>query len=198
MKLRTSALIMLLVLVTPVMAMNWNDIGNVISGGGGLMAVVPPGQHYTKTFSIDTTGISYTNSCYDENNYKGGQCIYLHAAYIIMPEDCHDASCAIAKWSSPLQTLPNPVTITVDYVTTVADVGKKYGVTVFIARSDMLYDWNTDTWKGTTYILEGTQQGDTVEVKNAPIPPIPNILQQIIDAIQNWFCTVLHWGCKVT
>src|SRR3990167_8198857 len=72
------------------------NLGNlqIAAPSTGLFTTVHANQEYTKTFSIDTTGVSVP-SCYDQATYNTGTCSYLHVCKLVLPEGCTSATCAV-------------------------------------------------------------------------------------------------------
>jgi len=182
---------------TPAWALEWRDIRVFIPPG----TLVIPTQQYSKTFSLDTTGVTF-ETCHNQSYYSLGSCDYLYKCYIILPEDCSEVSCAVNKGCTEILSLQNPETVSVSYTPSATEVNKKYGVAAFVLKSHMTYNWTTTTWSDYTTMVESTKQADIIEIQGAPTPPAVNpieklslLISNIISSIKSWLCTNLGAWC---
>jgi hypothetical protein len=219
-----TAILTAMVLIGGAFALDWTDVN--VESMIQPQATINPVTNYQNTFSIDTTGISW-QSCNIKANYQLGVCDYLYKCYIILPQDCTTLECAkqlacdnstvagvttrissdgsIYTNSVPgtgMVALVNPVTLTVKYAPTTADIGKTYGVAALIMKSHMTYDWATQAWTDYTTPVDGTMQYDSITIEGAVQPDVVDItkgftaaIANLVNAIKAWFCTSFGIWC---
>lgn len=190
----------LLTSATLCLAIDWEGV-TVPLTRIGPMALLNPNEQYSETFQLNTAGIEF-KSCHNLEYYQIGECNYLYKCYIILPEDCNDPGCAVDYYCTEITTLNNPELITVEYSTTLGDVGKDYAIAVFVLNSKMTYDWATQTWSDVTTLEETSKQSDLITIQGAPAPPVVDplmklgeFIQSIVDGIRDWLCVNLNLWC---
>ena len=169
MKIQMLALFAML-LSSSVYALDYGQMS--VLPAGGQFAIINPGITYEKTFSLDTTGITWS-SCKDLTNYQTGSCDYLYKCYIILPQSCTVPACAKDYFCGEITQLVNPESISVNYQTSLSDVGKKYAVAAFVVKAHLSYSWENQTWTDMTTVVSSSQQADNLQIP-LPNPPAPN------------------------
>lgn len=199
MKKILAAIVGMLFLASAALAISVPNVGIDLQQTG-LMTAVSPTQTYTKTFTLNTLGISF-DSCNDPQYYEAGSCDYVWKCYVIMEESCDSLECAEDYWCEEVDQLTTVETVTVNYDADVSNIGKTFGVAAFVMHIHRDYDWYTQAWSEEPAVYESTLVSDTIEVQGAPQPPASNpsilgqVISDIVSAIQQWFCAHLGWWC---